>query len=159
MIISHHPDQIKIWFSFLFFRSKEVEAFPAPWLARPPVQFQAFRWKTWIKPASIWQHGQSHQYQQVRWNPGDLSPMSWEVRTVYHEASSEVQGVMCYVLLLGVCLVFCSLLCLISPAEQLQPPPTPGTRRWSHHETWDMSPTHETRGEGQHSRFLQSPEY
>ena len=52
---------------------------------------------------------------------------------------AEVRGVMCYVLQLGVCLVFRSLLCLISPAVQHQPPPT-----WSHH----MSPTHETRGMG-----------
>ena len=62
---------------------------------------------------------------------------------------AEVQGVMCYVLQLGVCLVF--LLCLISPAEQHQPPPTPSTRRGSHvvtPGTWEMSPTHETWGEG-----------
>lgn len=68
----------------------------------------------------------------------EVKPRRWgEECGQFITRRAEVQGVMCYVLQLGVCLVF--LLCLISPAEQHQPPPTPSTRRWSHVVTlWDM---------------------
>ena len=76
--------------------------------------------QTWM-----WQNWQSHQYRQVRWNPCDLNLMRWRERPVYH--SGRRGGARCNVLCFtarGVCLVFRSHLCLISPAVQHQPPPT-----------------------------------
>ena len=123
MIISHHPDQIKIWFSFLFFRSKEVEAFPP----RPPVQFWAFKCETWIKPANL----DVTELTESSISASEVKPMWSEPDEVKRAASLSLGkasiGARCNVLCFtarGVCLVFRSHLCLISPAVKHQPPPT-----------------------------------
>ena len=95
--------------------------------------------KTWM-----WQNWQSHQYRQVRWNPCDLNLMRWRERPVYH--SGRRGGARCNVLCFtarGVCLVFRSHLCLISPAVQHQPPPT-----WDGHTTCHPHMRHGAWGEG-----------